>query len=299
MHYKRLFFKFQYEFGFKVFENGGEFVFHPISKQIEIKGFYTFFNFCYENGHYFSGEHHSFWEVVYCRSGAIGVSADEKVYRLCKGDIIVYPPNVHHKLWAEDQVKAQGFVFSFDAEGEGLKDIIGAFSCDSELKQRWDSLFFEMNECEEAKHNEGYLKYLKKDPYLFQKVANQCELNLLSLRRQGLALGTNQSKNALDYERIVQMMQQNVAVNLSVEELSKLCGLGVSTMKKLFRQFNSMGIHEYFLHLKMQEAIYMLNEGKTVTETAEALGFSNQSYFSTAFKRIMKKNPAKFKFNEI
>ena len=274
-------------------------MFHPLNRQITIKGFYSFFNFCYENGHYFGGEHHPFWEIVYCRSGVIGVSADEKIYRLCKGDIIVYPPNVHHKLWVEDQVKTQGMVFSFEAEGDGLKEVIGAFSCDAELKQRWDSMFMEMNDCDETQNNEGYLKFIEKDSYRFQRITNQCELNLLSLRKQGLVLGTNQSKSALDYERIVQVMQKNVGSDLSVEELSKHCGIGVSTMKKLFRQFNSMGIHEYFLHLKMQEAVYMLSEGKNVTETAEALGFSNQSYFSTAFKRVMKKNPASFKINEI
>lgn len=274
-------------------------MFHSLNKKIEVLGFYSFFSFCYDGNYFFGGEHHPFWELVYCHSGSLGVTADEKIYRLCKGDIIIYPPNVHHKLWSEDQSESKGMVISFDARGEGLIDIVGAYSCDRELKKCFDDMYFGMNECDDEKKLTGYLRFLEADPYKFQTITNQFENSLLALKSRGLTLGTNQSKSALDYERVVQVMQKNVAINMSVDELSKFCGIGVSTMKKLFRQFNSMGIHEYFLHLKMQEAVRMLNDGKTVTETAEMLGFSNQSYFSTAFKRVMKMNPGKLKFNEI
>ena len=80
-----------------------------------------------------------------------------------------------------------------------------------------------------------------------------------------------------------------------MDEIGMNCGLSVSTMKNLFRQFNSMGIHEYFLHLKIEEAVRLLGTGMTVGETAECLGFSNQSYFSTVFKRLTGESPGQFK----
>ncbi len=270
-------------------------MFHPIVRKIKIKGFHTFFNTTYNKDYYFQGEHHPFWEIVYCLGGTVGVSSNEKIYRLRKGDIIVYPPNVHHKLWSEENTKANVLVFSFVGSGDGLKELGGAYSCDEELQSKWNEIAMDMRECPDYMRTTGYLHFLEKDPFRYQSVANQCENNLLLLSKHSYPLGYNKSKSAQDYERIIQAMRKNLDADLTVDEIGKNCGLSVSTMKNLFRQFNSMGIHEYFLHLKIEEAVRLLGDGLTVRETAERLGFSNQSYFSTVFKRLAGESPAQFK----
>lgn len=270
-------------------------MYHPVTRQIRIKGYHSFFNCTYDVGYYYHGEHHPFWEVVYCFGGTVGVSADEKIYRLRKGDIIIYPPNMHHKLWSEENTRVNVLVFSFEATGDGLKGLGGAYSCDEELQHRWDEIALNMRVCKEYRRTTGYLHYLGKSPYKYQTVANECENNLLLLKEHSYPLGYNKSKSAQDYERIIQTMRKNLDEDLTVEEIGKHCGLSVSAMKNLFRLFNSMGIHEYFLHLKMEEAIRLLGEGMNVQETAEKLGFSNQSYFSTVFKRMVGESPAQFK----
>lgn len=296
LHYKLFFFKNQYNFGHKIFENGWDIImYHPITRKIKIKGFHSFFNCTYNEGYYYNGEHHPFWEVVYCFGGTIGVSFDEKIYRLRKGDIVIYPPNVHHKLWSEEESRINVLVFSFDGSGEGLKELGGAYSCDEELQRRWDEIALNMRECKEYRRTTGYLHYLEKMPNRYQVVANECENNLLLLKERSFSLGHNKNKSARDYERIIRTMRENLGEDLTVDEIGMNCGLSVSTMKNLFRQFNSMGIHEYFLHLKMEESIRLLKSGMTVREAAEQMGFSNQSYFSTVFKRVVGESPAQFK----
>lgn len=56
-----------------------------------------------------------------------------------------------------------------------------------------------------------------------------------------------------------------------------------------------MGVIHYFNHLKIMAATEMLKNGLTVKETATALGFANQNYFSTVFKRITWSAPTHYK----
>ena len=209
LHYKMFFFKNQYDFGYYIFENGQVFImYHPINRKIKIKGFHSFFNCTYDEGYFYNGEHHPFWEVVYCLGGVVGVSFDEKIYLLRKGDIVIYPPNVHHKLWSEENTKIDVLVFSFEATGEGLKELGGAYSCDDFQRQGWDEIALNMHVCKEFKRTAGYLHYLEKDYYKYQTVANECENLLLLLKEHSFPLGHNKSKMALDYERIIQTMRK-------------------------------------------------------------------------------------------
>jgi AraC-like DNA-binding protein len=58
-----------------------------------------------------------------------------------------------------------------------------------------------------------------------------------------------------------------------------------------------MGVapHEFILRCKMDEAKRLLtHEGRSVTETAMALGFSSSQYFATVFKRFTQQTPVEF-----
>ena len=45
------------------------------------------------------------------------------------------------------------------------------------------------------------------------------------------------------------------------------------------------GIHKFFVILRLNAAAELLQEGYSVGETAEKLGFSSQSYLSSAYRR--------------
>lgn len=270
-------------------------MFYPVARPLITSGFYSFFSYLYPEEYYFEGEHHPFWEVSFCLDGAAGVSADDKVYRLNPGDMIVHRPHVYHKLWAEKKTFTHVLTISFDAEGEVLDQLDGAYSCGFALQEQWRLLNRMIGESGCPKKLTGYLRYLEKRPREFQRVTNLFESCLLTLADEGLPLGFNHSENALHYERIIRTMKNNIGGNLSIHELGRECGLSASSMKKIFSHYNSMGIHKYYLHLKMEEAVRLLTKGHTVTEVADLLGFANQSYFSTVFKREMKENPARFK----
>ena len=59
------------------------------------------------------------------------------------------------------------------------------------------------------------------------------------------------------------------------------------------RQVKSMVREELEAHMEDQKEAY-LQEGKSVKETAHLLGFNDQNYFSTVFKRITGTPPKEF-----
>ena len=90
---------------------------------------------------------------------------------------------------------------------------------------------------------------------------------------------------------IVKVLENNIDQNLSVSDISKICNMSETNVKKTFSRYAGMGIMHYFNYIKMNAAISMLENGMSVNETAQHLGFSNQNYFSTAFKRVYGMSP--------
>ena len=66
-------------------------------------------------------------------------------------------------------------------------------------------------------------------------------------------------------------------------------------LQKTFSRYAGVGIMEYFNRIKMRKATELLVEGLSVKETALKLGFHDQNYFSTMFKRITGHTPSKIK----
>lgn len=80
--------------------------------------------------------------------------------------------------------------------------------------------------------------------------------------------------------------------SLTLDELAGRCGMSAASVKKIFTKYAGTGVMTYFNELKIKRAVQLLDEGKTIGQTAALLGFSDQNYFSTVFKRIMKQPPS-------
>lgn len=65
-----------------------------------------------------------------------------------------------------------------------------------------------------------------------------------------------------------------------------------ATLKRIFARYTGIGIHKYFLQLKIKSATELLQSGMNVCQTSEKLGFSSQCYFSTVYKRETGKSPS-------
>ena len=68
--------------------------------------------------------------------------------------------------------------------------------------------------------------------------------------------------------------------------LAEVLGVSLSKLKRVFSQYSLIGVHEYFLGLRVSYAKQLLSQGESVTRVSELAGFNNQNYFSSSFKRV-------------
>ena len=118
---------------------------------------------------------------------------------------------------------------------------------------------------------------------------------LLNLSDSSVIFSRQQSQGAENYSAIIKTLNEHISDRLNVCEIARLCNMSEIGLQKTFSKFAGMGVMEYFNRLKCNRAQVLLKEGLTVKETALSLGFCDQNYFSTVFKRIMGKPPKEAK----
>ena len=97
------------------------------------------------------------------------------------------------------------------------------------------------------------------------------------------------------YKKAINTLEEKIFSNISVEELARECNISTAQLKRVFSKYAGIGIHEYFLQIKILYAKKLLSGGMGVTEVAEKMSFSSQNYFSVVFKRKVGVSPLQYK----
>lgn len=126
------------------------------------------------------------------------------------------------------------------------------------------------------------------------------ELMLFLQERRKQMRRTGSFYYGMDRGRRVQEMGQRLTADLqariSISELAEEYGLGVSTVKKYFRQMYGEPPYAYLKRRRMEEAAFLLGrDERSVTEIAESVGYQNASKFSAAFRDIYGMSPLEYK----
>lgn len=274
----------------------------PLSfvKEFEIKNFYTAFEMYCSSTFSYSGESHDFWEMVYVIDGSVGVSADERVYTLSRNNIIFHKPMEFHRIWSERGTSPSVFIMSFSLNRNLRSFNSGVFELDNTQRQ----LLFELMNFLRMSLPE-YDPYCARNDFLPSKrgndntllhfAANYAEIFLLSLKSSGNMITSMQTKEALIYKNAVRVMEKNIYADLSVPEIAELCMVSKSTLKDIFSKYAGIGIHKYYLLMKINYSLSLLSEGYSVAEISRVLSFSSQNYFSMVFRREMGMSPSEYK----
>lgn len=95
----------------------------------------------------------------------------------------------------------------------------------------------------------------------------------------------------------VSFLENNIYNSLSLKKICASLGNSQSTLNRLFRKHLGVSPIEYFINQKMLAAREMLKNDKlSIKEIAEMLGYSNQLYFSSEFRKRNGSSPRKFRF---
>lgn len=93
----------------------------------------------------------------------------------------------------------------------------------------------------------------------------------------------------VDAQRVI---QENLDRPLTIKELSRKVAMNECYLKKGFKALTGKTIHEYTQSLRIAKAKVLLQQdGFSVSDVANSLGFSSISHFSTAFKKATGMKP--------
>ena len=109
---------------------------------------------------------------------------------------------------------------------------------------------------------------------------------------------TKQSRTystTLKVEKIIQYLHQNINNRVTLTELSELVQLSSTYLSRAFKETTGYSVIEFFNKIKIDKAKELIIEGnKRVKEVAQALGFTDEFYFSRIFKKIEGISPSEY-----
>ena len=265
---------------------------YQVKEQVKITKLYTLFKMNFEKGYHFNGEMHDFWECMYVLDGSMCISADDRVHNLSQGDIIVLKPFELHKFNVDDPNGVTLFIFSFTLEGMIGGNLQSAYHFDkygrSVVKTFLEYLDFEIKKRADIIRDEYYwniLSYFENDNIFLQTVSLNISRIILTLSSDTSILEKSKTYETELFKKALIIMNENIAEQLSVNELAERLNISISSLKRLFDKYAGMSVHKYFLTLKIKVATLFLKNGISVNEVSESLGFSSQGYFSAMYKR--------------
>lgn len=99
---------------------------------------------------------------------------------------------------------------------------------------------------------------------------------------------------SMNISRTVRFIDENFGEQITIADLSKLCGVSESWLSRSFRSEVGVTIHSYLTSRRIRAAVTMLAE-KSVSEISYMCGFSDSSHFISQFRKYFGMTPMEYK----
>ncbi len=245
---------------------------------------------------YFSGERHDFWEMVYVLEGNMIASEDDRVYDLSAGQAVFHAPLEFHRLWTPKEHGARFMIISFSVDGELPVSIgNGIYSFSTKQKHRLEECFDKLTTAFVCGGTVPPFGNKSLTQYHEQEALMSLELFLIYLAIESAPTETeSNSRSAVLYKKVLNVLNEHIDSNLTVEDIARISVISSSNIKKLFREFAGCGVMEYYNKLRIVRACELLREGYSVLSVSSVMNYSSPNYFSVSFKREMHLSPSAY-----
>lgn len=275
---------------------------------VRISGIITIHKFNYAPDFLFTGEKHDFWELAYVESGEVGVMAESTGYALHSGEAIFHKPNEYHNIWANSR-NARVIIISFACNDKSMDFFKGKIlSFGAEEQNLLKLIISEGEACFAEPLDILYqTKLILSDAAPFgslQLLKCYLEALLILLIRDGTQISNTERSSVtakhhneqMIADSIIRLLTENIHGSLTLDDVCSTVCFSKSYLKRLFKNRTGFSIMDYYHNLKIEKAKLLLAEDKSsITQIAEALGFSSIHYFSRMFRQRTGVSPTQYK----
>ena len=91
---------------------------------------------------------------------------------------------------------------------------------------------------------------------------------------------------------VINLMENNIEVPLSLPSIAKRCKLSLRQIERLFHKYRGVTPSQYYLSLRLMHAKQLLlNTNRSVIDISIATGFETQSYFTACYRKHFGSSP--------
>ena len=233
------------------------------------------------------------FELVLIVSGKfsyLNCETDEEI-KLSEGEIICIYPGIEHVLKSEYsspyamiacihlELSEKGSFNSGDYSLFPLPPLVTDVNGDAAIHELFRN-------CRNT--FDGFGKYRQK---ILNVMAKELWLRLIEYWEDG-----SEKRISPRMRRMTLYLQNNIARSLTRRDLAKKFSISPEHVNALFKKELGISPAKFLKRIKIYKACRLLREdGLSIKETADRMGFYDEFHFSKAFKQIMSVSPSKFR----
>lgn len=229
--------------------------------------------------------------VLICKGQGI-FTCNNQTYIVKEGDIIFFPMGVSRTMRSDGgelTFRSINFIYSFIFENNRkwtttYHDInikIIRHIADKILFRRIERLFIQIQKY--------YLIPQNSADFHMRYYATELIQLLITDNSKSISFSEqNMIDNSIKY------MSVHFKEKITLNQLSEISGKSISYYGKIFKKITGVSPIEYLLLIRISYAKKLLENGTSITETAQACGFASLYYFSKAFKKKELMSPSEY-----
>ena len=233
---------------------------------------------------------HGCYEIYFNISGSVSFWANNKLYPIKSGDMIVTRPGDFHFCVYHAPSVHEHFCLWLDlADGSAAGEYMRKFFSENYYsfwgrKERLFEIFSRLERVSETENE-------------FLQSATLFEL-MTELSEGDREISPVPDTLPAEMQAIVDDINDNVGSYRYVSDIIDKYYISQATLNRWFRKYLNISPREFLEAKKLSLAKQLLFEGKTVTEACMLSGFSDCSHFISVFKRQFGETPFKYKSSQ-
>lgn len=265
----------------------------------------TFMRFWYNAQNVgYSTHWHDAQEVIIPLEEDYTVTAQDIVYQLKPGDILIIPPGILHSI----EAPSGGSRFIFLCELTLFCQLPDFIRTQSLLVK---PVLITLDTFPEIYEQEINLLMQAASCYWGESPSRQLSVYACLMRFYAcytdycIGLNTAQSKTSgnvsqKDYSRkltlLLEYLRQHYSESISLEAAAQKAGLSKFYFSRIFKEYTGQTFYDYLSFLRIQAAENLLKDSAApISAVASACGYSNISSFNRSFRRFQKCTPSEYR----